>query len=130
MQKSEPSEDDDRIGKLVVDAAYHVHRNLGPGLMESVYETCFCHELAKRDLAYERQAALPITYDGLVIGGGLRLAVLVERRIVRELKFVSEVSDLHLTQILTYLRLANLRLGYLINFNVPRIRRGIKRVVG
>ncbi len=71
-----------------------------------------------------------LSYDGLVIDGGLRLDVLVEKRIVCELKSGSEVSDLHLAQILTYLRLANLRLGYLINFNVPRIRRGIKRVVG
>jgi GxxExxY protein len=126
VQKPEPTGEDDRIGKLVVDAAYHVHLNLGPGLMESVYETCFYHELLKRELSFIRQAALPIEYDGLDLDGALRLDVLLENRIVCELKALSEVSDLHLAQILTYLRLSKLRLGYLINFNVKHIRRGIK----
>ena len=115
---------------MVVDAAYHVHQNLGPGLLEGVYETCFCHEFEKRNLAYTRQAALPINYDGLALEGALRLDVLVKNRVICEIKAVSEISDLHLAQLLTYLKLSELRLGYLINFNVKYIRRGIKRVVG
>ena len=129
MARTEPSEEDDRIGSHVVDSAYHVHKNLGPGLLESVYETCFCHELGKRGLSFQRQAVLPIEYDGLELDGGLGLDVIVEGRVICELKAVSEVSDVHMAQILTYLKLAKLRLGYLINFNVPLIRKGLQRVI-
>jgi GxxExxY protein len=123
-----PTEGDDRIGKCVVDAAFHVHKNLGPGLIESVYEACLCHELTKRDLKYERQAKLPIEYDGIILDDGLRLDVLVEGSVICELKAVETVSDLHVAQVLTYLRLSGLRLAYLINFNVKMFRRGIKRL--
>lgn len=125
---AEPSVEDDRIGKAVVDAGYRVHRGLGPGLLESVYETCLCHELAKHGLSFERQVALPIEYDGIRLGDGLRLDVLVERRVIVELKAVEEISRLHFAQVLTYLRLSDLRLAYLINFNVRMYRRGIKRI--
>lgn len=130
MKLPEPSAEDDRIGKMVVDAAYHVHKNLGPGLLESVYETCFCHELTRRGVRFERQAALPVNYDGLQLDAALRLDVLVEERIICEMKAAEKLSDLHMAQILTYLKLADLRLGYLINWNVKFIRSGIKRVVG
>lgn len=123
-----PTKEDDRIGKMVVDAAFHVHRNLGPGLLESVYEACLCHELAKRGLGFQRQAKLPIRYDGVMLDDGLRLDVLVEDAIIVELKAVEEVSDLHLAQVLTYLKLSELRLAYLMNFNVKLIGKGIKRI--
>ena len=130
MRKPEPTAQEDRIGKQVVDAVFHVHKNLGVGLLEGVYETCLCHELEKRNLSFERQPALPIEYDGIQLDGALRLDVLVEGRVICELNAVVEISDLHLAQLLTYLRLSKLRLGYLINFNVPRIKDGIKRVIG
>jgi len=123
-----PTEGDDRIGKQVVDAAFHVHKNLGPGLLESVYEACLCHELTKRDLKYVGQAKLPIEYDGITLDDGLRLDVLVEGSVICELKAVESVSDLHVAQVLTYLRLSGLKLAYLINFNVKMFRRGIKRL--
>ena len=123
-----PTEEDDRIGKGIVDAAFHVHKNLGPGLLESVYEACLCHELQKREMRFERQAKLSIEYDGVVLDDDLRLDVLVERSVICELKAVESVSDLHVAQVLTYLRLSGLRLAYLINFIVRMFRRSIKRI--
>ena len=123
-----PTAEDDRIGNLVVDIAFNVHKNLGPGLLESVYEACLCHELMKRELNFQRQAGLPIEYDGVVLDDGLRLDILVENAVICELKAVESVSDLHLAQVLTYLRLSGLRLAYLINFNVKMFRKGIKRI--
>lgn len=120
--------EDDRIGKGVVDAAFAVHRNLGPGLLESIYETCFCYELQKRGLAYRRQAAEPIHYDGMNLAEGVRLDVLVEDRVICELKAVEEMKPLYEAQLLSYLKLTRKRLGYLINFNVPLIKDGIKRM--
>ena len=123
-----PTSEDDRIGSLVVDAAFNVHNNLGPGLLESVYEACLFYELSKRQLSFRRQARLPIEYDGVFLEEGLRLDVLVEGAVICELKAVETVSDLHLAQVLTYLRLSKLRLAYLINFNVRMFRKGIKRI--
>ncbi len=123
-----PSEAE-RIGKSVVDAAYTVHTELGPGLLENVYEVCFCHELSKRRLSYRRQVVLPITYDGITFDEGLRLDVLVEEQVICELKAVEKMHPVYTAQLLTYLKLTGKRLGYLINFNVPLIRQGIKRVV-
>lgn len=108
-----PTDEDDRIGNLVVDAAFNVHKNLGPGLLESVYEVCLCHELTKRGLKFQRQARLPIEYDDVVLDDGLRLDILVESAVICELKAVESVSDLHIAQVLTYLRLSGLRLAYL-----------------
>jgi GxxExxY protein len=125
---SGPTAEDDRIGSLIVDAGFRVHNNLGPGLLESVYEACLCHELAKKGLRFQRQARLPIEYDGEVLDDGLRLDILVEDAVIIELKAVETVSDLHFAQVLTYLRLSNLRLAYLINFNVKLYRKGIKRI--
>lgn len=122
------SADQERIGSLVVHAAYCVHRTLGPGLLESVYEACFCHELAKAGLSIRRQVGVPIVYDGVRIDDGLRLDVLVEDKVVCELK-ACEPHAVHLAQILSHLRLSGLRLGYLINFHTCRIKDGIKRVV-
>jgi GxxExxY protein len=123
------SDEEERIAKAVVGAAYAVHSTLGPGLLENVYEVCFCHELSKRGLAYGRQVVVPIVYDGITFDEGLRLDVLVEDLLICELKAVERMNPVYLAQILTQLKLTGKRLGFLINFNVPLIKRGIKRVV-
>lgn len=120
---------DERIAKLVVDAAYTVHINLGPGLLEKVYEICFCYELEKRGLSYKRQVDIPIVYDKLTFNEGLRLDVLVEDRIICELKALETVNPVWEAQILSHLKLTDKRLGFLINFNVSKIKDGIRRFV-
>ena len=128
--KHEPLPPDyEKIAKLIVDAAYTVHKNLGPGLLESVYEPCFCHELGKRAVEYKRQVMVPLIYDGIKFAEALRLDVLVEDKIICELKVVDALASVHTAQLLTYLKLTERRLGFLINFNVPVIRQGIKRVI-
>lgn len=117
------------ISGKIMEAAYAVHWALGPGLLESVYEACLWHELTKRGLRVERQASLPIIYDDLHLEGGLKLDMLVEDSIVVELKAVEAILPIHLSQILTYLKLSGRRLGLLLNFNVPKIKDGIKKVV-
>lgn len=117
------------IGKKIVDSAYTVHKTLGPGLLEKVYEVCFCHELMKRGLAYERQLTVKIIYDGIEFKEGLRLDVLVENSIICELKAVELVNPVWEAQILSHLKLTENRLGYLINFNVPLMKNGIRRFV-
>jgi len=119
----------DSIGKKIVDSAYTVHKNLGPGLLEKVYEICFCHELQKRGLKYQRQLDIPIVYDGITFKEGLRLDVLVENRIICELKALEIVNPVWEAQILSHLKITDNRLGYLINFNVPLMKNGIRRFV-
>jgi len=120
---------EEQIGKAVVDAAYTVHKALGPGLLEKVYEACFCHELSKRGLSFKRQLDIPIVYDGIVFEEGLRCDVLVEDLVICELKAVDEVNPVWQAQLLSHLKLTNRRLGYLINFNVVLIKNGIKRMI-
>jgi len=117
------------IGKKIVDSAYTVHKTLGPGLLEKVYEVCFCHELSKRGLNYQRQTDVKIIYDGIEFREGLRLDVLVENCIICELKAVEMVNPVWEAQILSHLKLTDNRLGYLINFNVPLMKNGIRRFV-
>lgn len=117
------------IARKIVDAAYVVHKTLGPGLLERVYEVCFCHELAKRGLEYRRQVDIPITYDGIQFEEGLRLDVLVEDAIICELKAVDEMNPVWEAQLLSHLKFSKRELGFLINFNVPRIKDGIKRFI-
>ena len=117
----------DEIGKLIVDSAYTVHKNLGPGLLEKVYEICFCHELEKRGLTYRRQVDIPIVYDNLIFNEGLRLDVLVEDKVICELKAIETVNPVWEAQVLSHLTITNKRLGYLINFNVVKIGSGIRR---
>lgn len=119
----------ERIAKLVVDSAYTVHIILGPGLLEKVYEICFCHELEKKGLNYRRQVDIPIVYDHITFNEGLRLDVIVEDCIICELKALETVNPVWEAQILSHLKLTNKRLGFLINFNVPKIRDGIRRFV-
>jgi len=123
------SAEDERIAKLVVDSAFTVHKALGAGLLESVYETCLCHEFEKRGLHYKRQVAVPLIYDGIKFSEGFRIDVLVEDHIICELKSVEKIENVHLAQTLTYLKLTGNRLGFLINFNVQLIRNGIRRVI-
>ena len=119
----------ERVAKEVVDSAYKVHTALGPGLMESVYEACMCHELKKRGVPFAKQVSLPIVYDGLRLESGLRLDLLVHDTVVVELKAVEQMLPVFEAQLLSYLKLTNLRLGFLINFNVPFIKQGIKRII-
>lgn len=119
----------EKIGEKIVDAAYTVHYNLGPGLLEKVYEVCFCHELTKRGLKWRRQVDIPIVYDNLIFEEGLRLDVLVEECVICELKAIEIVNPVWEAQILSHLQLTGNRLGYLINFNVVKIKDGIKRFV-
>ena len=123
------SEREESIAQKIVDSAYTVHKKLGPGLLERVYEVCFCHELSKRGLKYQRQVDIPVVYDGIVFDEGLRLDVLVEELIICELKAVEEMNPVWEAQILSHLKLSGKRLGFLINFNVPLIKDGIKRVI-
>jgi len=105
------------------------HAALGPGLLESVYEVCMAHELAKNGLSVARQVPLPVVYDELKLDAGFRLDLLVENRLVIELKAVEVILPVHQAQLLTYLKLSRYRLGLLINFNVPVLKDGIRRVV-
>ena len=123
------SEREEFIAEKIVDAAYNVHKILGPGLLEKVYEVCFCHELSKRELKYKRQVDIPVVYDGMTFDEGLRLDVLVEELIICELKAVDQMNSVWEAQIISHLKLTNKRLGFLINFNVPLIRNGIKRII-
>jgi GxxExxY protein len=117
------------VGKQIVDAAIKVHRALGPGLLESAYQACLTHELRKRGLHVECEVPQPIQYDGIQIETGYRLDMLVESMVIIENKAVESILPIHEAQLLTYLRLRDCRLGYLINWHVPLIKDGIKRMV-
>ncbi|MCD4664465.1 MAG: GxxExxY protein [Bacteroidales bacterium] len=119
----------ENIGRKIVDAAYTVHKNLGPGLLEKVYEICFCHELEKRGLMYQKQIDIPVVYDGITFDEGLRLDVFVENQVICELKAVETVNPVWEAQILSHLKLTENRLGYLINFNITNIGKGIRRFI-
>ena len=118
----------DLIAKDVVDAAYKIHTKLGPGLLESAYEACLAYELTKRGYQVERQKPQPVIYDGLEIEVGYRLDILVNGEVILELKSVEQVLPIHHAQLMTYLKLSGKTLGLLINFNVPVIKQGIRRV--
>ena len=117
------------LGKQVVDIAYHLHVTLGPGLLESVYETCFCCELTKRNISFVTQKKVPIIYDSIEFKEGLKLDILIDDLIIIELKAQENYHPVWEAQLLSYLRLSNKNLGYIINFTVPLIKDGIKRMV-
>jgi GxxExxY protein len=119
----------EELATRVLDAAFKVHQALGPGLLESVYEACLCHELHLRGIPFERQVSLPIVYEGLRLESGLRLDVLVDKRLIVELKSVEQLTPLFGSQLLTHLKLSDRRLGLLINFNVTLFKDGLRRVV-
>jgi GxxExxY protein len=119
----------ERLAKEIVDSAFKVHKELGPGLLESVYEACLAHELRKRGLRVDTQLELPVRYETVRLDVGFRLDLLVENEIIVELKAVETMNPLFEAQLLTYLKLTGKRLGLLINFNVPLIKKGIKRLI-
>lgn len=119
----------DTISGSVVDAAMKVHSALGPGVLESAYEVCLKHELHKRNIAVRSQVELPVVYDGIRLDAGYRIDLLVAESIVVELKSIDKLSPIHEAQLLSYLKLSNLQVGLLINFNVIHLKDGIKRLV-
>lgn len=123
------SERTEEIAKIIVHSAFKVHKELGPGLLEKVYEICLAHEIAKAGLEVKRQIDIPIVYDNIVFSEGLRLDLLVEDCIIIEVKAVEQVNAVWDAQIISHLKLTNKDLGFLINFNVPLIKSGIKRFI-
>ena len=119
----------EEVAKMVLDAAFRVHTALGPGLLESIYETCLAYELKGMGVKFESQIALPIVYNEILIESGLRLDLLVEKCVIIEIKAVETIIPIHKAQLLTYLKLANIRLGLMINFKVIHLRDGIIRLV-
>lgn len=117
------------LSAKIIGAAIEVHRELGPGLLESVYEHCLVRELREAGLRVSRQLPLPLVYKGEQLDGMFRLDLVVEETIVVEVKAVEELNDVHLAQVLTYLKLTNLSLGLLINFNVVLLKQGVRRIV-
>ncbi len=121
--------DTEQVGKTVLDSAYKVHTALGPGLLESVYAVAMKHVLEKAGIPVETEVNLPIVFDGEILESGLRLDMLVDKCVIVELKSVENINPVYEAQLMTYLRLSGVRLGFLINFNVPHLKDGIKRFV-
>ncbi len=119
----------EEVAKEVVDSAFRVHREMGPGLLEGVYEGCLEHELKGRGIPVLRQVEMPVVYSGITLEHGFRLDLLVDRQVVLEIKSVQALSALHQAQLLNYLRLGRFKMGFLLNFNVRLMRQGIKRMV-
>ncbi|MBZ5704049.1 MAG: GxxExxY protein [Acidobacteriia bacterium] len=119
----------EQLTEAIIGAAIEVHRELGPGLLESAYEECFCHELHLRGLTFQRQIELPVSYKGLKFDCGYRLDVIVDDAVIVELKSIEHILPIHHAQLLTYLRLAGKKVGLLINFNVSVLKNGIVRRV-
>ena len=120
---------EEELGRAIIGAAIKVHSTLGPGLLESAYELCLVYELEKLRLRVSRQVPIPIRYEELSIDNGYRIDLLVDERVVGELKSIEQVLPVHRGQLLSYLRLGGFKLGYLLNFNVPLMRDGITRLV-
>ena len=119
----------EELTEQIIGAAIEVHRELGPGLLESAYEECLCHELHLRGLRFKRQIDLPVVYKGLKLDCGYRLDIVVEEFVVIEVKSIEHILPIHRAQLLTYLRLSGKKIGLLINFNVPVLKNGIVRRV-
>ena len=118
----------DLLSEAVIGAAIEVHRALGPGLLESAYEECLCHELNLRGLTFNRQVDLPVAYKGVRLDSGYRLDIVVEGQLLLELKAVEALLPIHEAQLLTYLKLSGIATGLLMNFNVPVLRNGLRRM--
>ena len=129
QRKSRMIKEEDRLSKDIIGAAIEVHRHLGPGMLESAYEKCLCKELEIRNIEFEKQKPLAVVYKGITLDCGYKLDVVVEGKVILELKFVNKFESIHDAQLLTYLKIADLKLGILINFNVPVLKDGIKRIV-
>lgn len=124
-----PTHSEEEIGKAIVNAFFKIHKALGPGLLEKIYEVCLAHDLSKEGYKVMRQVNIPINYDGIQFDEGLRLDILVQDAVIIEIKAVEAVNAVWQTQIISHLKLAGKNLGYLINFNVPLIKNGIKRYI-
>jgi GxxExxY protein len=120
---------ENEIAKIVFECALKVHKTLGPGLLESAYEECLFYELKKSNLKVEKQKALPLVYEEVKLDVGYRIDIIVEDKFIVEIKSVEALNDIHLAQLLTYLRLSDCKLGLLINFNVKLLKEGVRRVV-
>ena len=120
---------DEALTREVIGSAIEVHRALGPGLLESAYEACLCHELLLREIPFERQVALPVIYKGRRVDCAYRLDLVVDGRLIVELKAVSDITDVHMAQILSYLKLSGHHTALLINFNVPLLKQGVRRIL-
>jgi GxxExxY protein len=120
---------ENQIAKAIVNSAFKIHKQLGPGLLERIYEVCLSHELHQLGFDVVRQLDIPIRYDGFVFDEGLRLDIMVDRKVIIEIKAVDQVNPVWQAQVLSHLKLTGLRLGFLINFNVPLIKDGIQRIV-
>jgi len=134
VRGDEPAGESDLAGlndltKRIIGAAIEVHRNLGPGLLESAYEACLAYELQERGLAFERQRALPLVYKEIRVDTGYRVDLLVERQVVVELKVVDQITPVHEAQVLSYLRFSGCKIGLLLNFNVKLLKDGIRRFI-
>jgi GxxExxY protein len=120
---------ENEIGTLILDAAFQVHKELGPGLLESTYEACLSYETIQRGLFIETQLPLPVIYKEVKLDCGYRIDLRAERKVIVEIKSVEALNDVHMAQVLTYMKLSDCKLGYLINFNVKLLKEGIKRIV-
>jgi GxxExxY protein len=129
MDYLELTSEEESIGKAIVNAAFRVYKELGPGLLERVYEVCLCHELIKAGFNVKRQVEIPIVYDGISFDEGFRLDLLINNRVIVELKATETMNPLWKAQLISHLKLTELRLGYLINFNVSYFKQGINRIV-
>jgi len=118
-----------KVTEIIIGASIEVHKALGPGLLESAYEECLCHELTLQRLQFYRQRKLPLTYKGIQLDCGYRIDLFVEERVIVELKTIDKLSSIHDAQLLTYMKLTNSSVGLLINFNVPVLKNGIRRKV-
>ncbi len=128
-EKSGLSEDEEKIAKAIVNAAFKIHNEFGPGLLEKIYEACLVHQLRQMGFSVERQASIPIQFDGVVFEEGLRLDILVDKKVVIEMKAMDQVNPVWVAQVLSHLTLTDLQLGFIINFHVPLIKNGIRRII-
>ncbi len=120
---------ENELATLVLDVCFRIHRLYGPGLFESVYEELVCYELSKENIAFERQMAIPLVHEEIKLEIGFRADLIIENKLLVELKSIETLADIHYKQVQTYLKLSKLRLGLLINFNVPYLKEGIKRII-
>ncbi len=129
MHESELKEERDPLSQKVIGLAIEVHRGLGPGLLESAYEACLCYELKINDISFRRQVPLPVVYKSIKLDCGYRMDIVVEDKLIVELKAVEKLLPVHEAQLLTYLTLSGLRTGLLMNFNTPVLKDGLRRLV-
>jgi len=121
--------DENEIARIIVDTAFELHKRTGPGMLEKVYSECLSHLLVKKGLTVDKEKQIPFEFDGLTFNCAYRLDLLVENKVIIEVKSCVQLNDIHLAQVITYLKLSDKKLGLLINFNVPLIKDGIRRVI-